>query len=153
MGTLGSEMQRWGLWRTKKEPYLAQVQGDVDLVVLQAAGQWWALPPALCAVDSIAHGVRLVAVGGCADVTVLALGGRSSQVVEKGWGCLSRHSLSRSHTPTWGLARHPRLFCVYCAPDSGDAAPVRGGHIHRGETESGEERDPQLAYLFIYLLS
>lgn len=90
--------------RDKEGSYLAQVQGDVDLIVLQAAGQWWALPPALCAVNGIAHRMCLVAVGGCADVTVLALGGRSSQMVEKGWDYLSSPLTLppiTSYTLTW----------------------------------------------------
>lgn len=70
--------------RRKKGLYLAQVQGDVDLIVLQAAGQWRALPPALCAVDGVAHGVCPVAVCSRADVTVLALWGQSGQMAEKG---------------------------------------------------------------------
>lgn len=100
---------------TKEEPYLAQVQGDVDLIVLQAAGQRWALPPALRAVDSIAHGVRLVAVGGCADVTVLALGGRSRQMVEKGWDCLSPPLTLPHHTPQPGPSFTIHSFSVSTA--------------------------------------
>lgn len=65
--------------------YLPQVQGDVDLVVLRAAGQRRALPPALRAVDGIARGVRPVAVGSRADVTVLALWGGGGQRAGPGW--------------------------------------------------------------------
>ena len=61
------------LQQAKKGLYLAQVQGDVDLIVLQAARQWWALPPALRAVNGVAHRVRPVAVCSRADVAVLAL--------------------------------------------------------------------------------
>lgn len=67
----------------KNEAYLAQVQCDVDLIVLQATGQGWALPPALRAVDSVAHRVCLVAVGSCTDVTVLALQGEDGQMTKK----------------------------------------------------------------------
>lgn len=75
-----------GGWRgtDKNEPYLAQVQRDVDLIVLQATGQGWALPPALGAIDRVAHWVCLVAVGSCTDVTVLALQGEDGQVTKKG---------------------------------------------------------------------
>lgn len=52
---------------------LAQVQCDVDLIVLRATGQGWALPPALRAIDGVARRVCLVAVGSYTDVTVLAL--------------------------------------------------------------------------------
>lgn len=69
---------------TKNEPYLAQVQRDVDLIVFQATGQGWALPPALRAIDGVAHRVCLVAVGSCTDVTVLALQGEDGQMTKKG---------------------------------------------------------------------
>lgn len=68
----------------KNEPYLAQVQCDVDLIVLRATGQGWALPPALRAIDGVAHRVCLVAVGGYTDVTVLALQGEDGQMTKKG---------------------------------------------------------------------
>lgn len=75
-----------GSWRStdKNEPYLAQVQRDVDLIVLQATGQGWALPPALGAIDRVAHRVCLVTVGSCTDVTVLALQGEDGRVTKKG---------------------------------------------------------------------
>lgn len=53
--------------------YLSKVQSDVDLVELQPPGKRGALPPALCPINGICYGVRLVAVCGGADVTVLAL--------------------------------------------------------------------------------
>lgn len=68
----------------QNEPYLAQVQRDVDLIVLRAAGQGWALPPAFGPIDGVAHRVCLVAVGSYTDVTVLALQGEDGQMTEKG---------------------------------------------------------------------
>jgi len=53
--------------------YLSKVQSDVDLVELQPPGERGALPPALCPIDGVCYGVSLVAVGGGADVAVLAL--------------------------------------------------------------------------------
>lgn len=59
--------------------YLSQVQRNVDLVVLSAAGQGRALPPALRPVDGVGDGVGAVAVGLAADVAVLTLGGRGQR--------------------------------------------------------------------------
>lgn len=53
--------------------YLSQVQGDVHLVELGAAGQRRALPPSLRPVDGVGDGVGAVAVALAAGVTVLAL--------------------------------------------------------------------------------
>lgn len=53
--------------------YLSQVQGDVHLVVLRAAGQGRALPPPLRAIDGVGDGVGAVTVPFAADVTVLTL--------------------------------------------------------------------------------
>lgn len=54
-------------------PYLAQVQGDIQLVVLGAAGQGGALPPSLSPVDGVGDGVGAVTVVLTANVTVLPL--------------------------------------------------------------------------------
>lgn len=54
---------------------LSKVQSDVDLVELQPPGERGALPPALCPIDGVRYGVRLVAVRRGADVAVLALDG------------------------------------------------------------------------------
>lgn len=59
--------------------YLSQVQRNVDLVVLSAAGQGRALPPALRPVDGVGDGVGAVAVGLAADVAVLTLRGRGQR--------------------------------------------------------------------------
>lgn len=59
--------------------YLSKVQCDVDFVVLGAAGQRRALPPALCPVNGVGDGVGAVAVALAADVAVLTLWGRRSQ--------------------------------------------------------------------------
>ena len=77
------QRHRVGLRQKQQGLYLAQVQGDVDLVVLQAPGQWWALPPALRAINGIAHGVSPVAAGSRADVAVLALWGRGGQMAKE----------------------------------------------------------------------
>lgn len=53
--------------------YLSEVQGDVHLVELCAAGQRWALPPPLCTIDGVGDGMGAIAVALAADVTVLAL--------------------------------------------------------------------------------
>lgn len=55
------------------ESYLSEVQRDVHLVVLSAAGQRRALPPSLCPVDGVGDGMGAVTVPLAADVTVLAL--------------------------------------------------------------------------------
>lgn len=60
-----------GAWRCTS--YLSQVQGNVHLVVLGAAGQRGALPPPLRAINGVGDGVGAVAVALAADVTVLAL--------------------------------------------------------------------------------
>lgn len=59
--------------------YLSQVQRDVDLVELGAAGQRRALPPSFCAIDGVGDGMGPIAVALAADVTVLALRGRKNQ--------------------------------------------------------------------------
>lgn len=51
--------------------YLSEVQRDVDLVELGAAGEGRALPPPLGAVDGVGDGVGAVAVA--AHVAILAL--------------------------------------------------------------------------------
>lgn len=56
-----------------KESYLSEVQRDVHLVVLGAAGQRRALPPSLRPVDGVGDGMGAVTVALGADVTVLAL--------------------------------------------------------------------------------
>lgn len=53
--------------------YLSQVQGDVHLVVLRAAGQRRALPPPLSAIDGVGDGMGAVTVALAADVAVLTL--------------------------------------------------------------------------------
>lgn len=55
------------------EPYLSEVQGDVHLVVLRAAGQGGALPPSLRPVHGVGDGVSAVAVALAANVAVLSL--------------------------------------------------------------------------------
>lgn len=60
--------------------YLSQVQGDVHLVVLGAAGQRGALPPPLRAVNGVGDGVGTVALALATDVTVLALRKKKNRV-------------------------------------------------------------------------
>lgn len=55
------------------DSYLPEVQGDVHLVVLGAAGQRRALPPSLRPVDGVGDGMGAIAVALAAGVTVLAL--------------------------------------------------------------------------------
>ncbi len=55
------------------ESYLSEVQGDVHLVVLGAAGQRRTLPPSLRPVDGVGDGMSAITVALAADVTVLAL--------------------------------------------------------------------------------
>lgn len=60
-------------WMGFNEPYLSEVQGDVHLVVLRAAGQGGALPPSLRPVHGVGDGVSAVAVALAANVAVLSL--------------------------------------------------------------------------------
>lgn len=53
--------------------HLTQVQRDVYFIVPQSPGERWALPPALRAVDGVAHRMGFPWVIGIAVVTVLAL--------------------------------------------------------------------------------
>lgn len=62
-----------------RKRYLSQVQRDVDFVVLGAAGQRRALPPALGPVNGVRDGVGAVAVALAAHVAVLTLRRRGSQ--------------------------------------------------------------------------
>lgn len=59
--------------RENIDPYLSEVQSDVHLVELGAAGQRRALPPSLRPVDGVGDGMGAIAVALAADVTVLAL--------------------------------------------------------------------------------
>lgn len=67
--------------RVLNESYLSEVQGDVHLVVLGAAGQGRALPPSLRPVDGVGDGMGAVAVALGADVAVLALRSRDTDVL------------------------------------------------------------------------
>lgn len=63
------------------DSYLSEVQGDVHLVVLGAAGQRRALPPSLRPVDGVGDGMGAIAVL-AADVTVLALRGQRERCIK-----------------------------------------------------------------------
>lgn len=57
--------------------YLSKVQRHIDLVELGAAWQRRALPPSLCPVNGVGDGMGAITVPLGADVTVLALRGKS----------------------------------------------------------------------------
>lgn len=64
-------------------PYLSEIQRDVHLVVLGAAGQRRALPPPLCAVNGVGDGMGPIVFLLAADVTVLPLRCQAQRKIRK----------------------------------------------------------------------
>lgn len=105
---------------------LSQVQGDVDLVELGAAGQRRTLPPSLSPVDGIGDGMGAVtvAISMTTDVTVLTLDGLTR---------VSGHRASDQFAVQVVLG--PTGLVLSAGRGGGDLGPLGQVEVGRVETE------------------